>query len=256
MKQIQLTDSEIKSVVDLLLFKSIINDEPESISRIIRDFNLKPNHRILGLCEPMSYISKNFIEISEKKNYALRNKGKLSSISAISILEEQINKEFCTNGIHALELAIKIDALSVFHTLLDIGHIDYDTNSTHLCVRYLRPDMLLRLKEEGFDLWGENSDWGYRPIDTLLMMISFKEENPDVGADELLRKLSECFEIIIKSNSFEKVTESYNYFTSHKDGFSEQESDKYNSFYFSLVRKRKTLEELGDIFHNVIHGLI
>ena len=57
MKNIELSESEIQSVSDLLLFKSIVGDNSEVVTDIIKRFDIKPNHRIVGLCEPMSYIT-------------------------------------------------------------------------------------------------------------------------------------------------------------------------------------------------------
>jgi hypothetical protein len=161
------------------------------------------------------------------------------------MLEEQTYKEFCSKGIHPLELAIKIDALSVFHALLDIGHKDFNTQATHLCIRHLRPDMLSRLQEEGFDLWQIHPEWECRPIDTLLMMISFKEELPIVSISDLVKKLAECFEIIVKSASLENMV------NPNINQTFEQNVDSW-----SIVRKRKSAEELGNIFYNCIHGVI
>jgi hypothetical protein len=245
MKEIKLNDSEIQSLVDILLFKSIIKDESESVIDIIHRFGIDANHRILGLCEPMSYISQNFLEISQNRSYGYRYRNRWSSINALSMLEEQTYKEFCSKGIHPLELAIKIDALSVFHALLDIGHKDFNTQATHLCIRHLRPDMLSRLQEEGFDLWQIHPEWECRPIDTLLMMISFKEELPIVSISDLVKKLAECFEIIVKSASLENMV------NPNINQTFEQNGDSW-----SIVRKRKSAEELGNIFYNCIHGVI
>lgn len=249
MKEIKLNDSEIQSLVDILLFKSIIRDESELVIDIIHRFGIDPNHRILGLCEPMSYISQNFLEISQNRSYGYNYRNRWSGINALSMLEEQTYKEFCSKGIHALELAIKIDALSVFHALLDIGHKDYNSQATHLCIRHLRPDMLSRLQEEGFDLWKIHPEWECRPIDTLLMMISFKEELPIVSISDLVKKLSECFEIIAKSGSLKNMVE-----PNIVD--STEEIGEKNHFTWSIVRKRKSAEELGNIFYNCIHGVI
>ena len=249
MKRIELHDLEIESLIDILLFKHIISDESESISDVIKRFNIRPNHRILGLCEPMSFISQNFLEISQNRSYGYKFRNRWSGVNAISILEEQTYKEFCSKGTHALELAIKIDALSVFHALLDIGHKDFHTQATHLCIRHLRPDMLLRLSEEGFDLWEINPEWECRPIDTLLMMISFKEELPIVSIRELVKKLSECFEIIVKSGSLRNLIESSTFVESEN-----QQNEQY--FRWSVIRKRKTAEELGIIFYKCIHGVV
>lgn len=249
MKKVELHDLEIQSLIDVLLFKHIISDESEAIVDIINRFGVEPNHRILGLCQPMSYISQNFLEISQNKSYGYKFRNRWSGVNAISILEEQTYKEFCSKGVHAVELAIKIDALSVFHALLDAGHKDFHTQATHLCIRHLRPDMLLRLYEEGFDLWKIHPEWECRPIDTLLMMVSFKEELPMVSISELVKKLSECFEIIVKSGSLENLIQT---------SIPEESEDRQNDHHFtwSVVRKRKSAEELGNIFYKCIHGVI
>lgn len=245
MKNIELNESEIQSVSDLLLFKSIVGDNSEVAVDIIKRFDVQPNHRIIGLCEPMSYISQNFIEISDKLDN--RYKRRLSSVSAISVLEEQINKEFCTKGIHALELAIKIDALSVFHALLDSGHKDYDSEVVFLAIKHLRPDMLKRLYEEGFDLWKEHKDWGCRPIDTLHMMISFKDELSFMSISDLFQKFTDCLHILLKASTTKNILE---YFRPFSD-----ENEMTFSRGWCTLRERDSFSQLGTIFYNLIHGL-
>ena len=245
MKNIELSESEIQSVSDLLLFKSIVGDNSEVVTDIIKRFEIKPNHRIVGLCEPMSYISQNFIEISDKMDN--RYKRRLSSVSAISVLEEQINKEFCTKGIHSLELAIKIDALSVFHALLDAGHKDYDSEVVFLAIKYLRPDMLKRLHEDGFDLWKEHKEWGCRPIDTLHMMISFRDELSIMSISDLFQKFTECLNILIKASEIKNILEYYKPFS--------EDSEMMFSKGWCTLRERDSFSQLGTIFYNILHGL-
>jgi hypothetical protein len=246
MKKIELSESEINSVSDLLLFKSIVVDKSDVVVDIIKRFGIDPKHRLLGLCEPMSYISQNFIEISQFKNRSNDYRKRFSTVSAMSVLEEQINKEFCTKGIHALELAIKIDALSVFHALLDIGHKDYDSEAVHLAVKHLRPDMLSRLQEEGFDLWKGNKEWGSRPIDTLHLMISFKDELSIMSVSDLYKKFTECLQIIINSAPLEKLIEDFKPY--------DEENSQYPSNW-RIIRQRNIFCELDTIFYNSIHGI-
>jgi hypothetical protein len=68
MDSVKLSKQEIKSVSDLLLFKYIIIDESNAVIDVINRFNIEPDHRIKGLCEPMSYISQNFIELTQYKS--------------------------------------------------------------------------------------------------------------------------------------------------------------------------------------------
>lgn len=245
MRKIELSESEIQSVSDLLLFKSIVGDSSEVATDIIKRFHLKPNHRIIGLCEPMTYISQNFIEISDRMDN--RYKKRLSSVSAISVLEEKINKEFCTKGIHAVELAIKIDALSVFHSLLDAGHKDYESEAVFLAIKHLRPDMLRRLHEEGFDLWKEHKDWGCRPIDTLHMMIAFREEFNYRSISDLFQKFKECLEILLDASTMKDIVAYY-----HPFG---EEPKMLSSGGWCTLRERDTFCQLGTIFYNLLHGL-
>lgn len=194
MTAIPLTRKEAIRVADLLLFNSIVLDESESVINIIERFNIPPDHKILGLCEPMSYISKNFLEISTLKN------ARMPTLNAISVLEEEMVKTFCMEGIHALELAIKVDAIITFHALLDIGHRDIESKVVHLAVKCIKPDMLSRLAEDGFDLWGVHSDWMSRPIDILYAMVRFRDDIPSIFKEsDSIEKLTECLKIIIEN---------------------------------------------------------
>lgn len=242
MVSVKLLNQEVKSVSDLLLFKYIVIDEANAVIDVLKRFDIEPEHRIKGLCEPMSYISQNFIELTQYKS--LGSKNSIGRLSAISVLEEQIIKEFCLKGIHALDLAIKIDALSVFHALLDYGHIDYNTQAVHLAVKYLRVDMLNRLAEEGYDLWIIHSDWESRPIDTLFTMFSFQEELPFIKGVNVNKQLAECLDIIIKNSEIYK--------------FISTTGIDYRIYNGNpIIRKRKGLApEIEEIFFKVIHGLI
>jgi hypothetical protein len=242
MNSIILSNQELKSVQDLLLFNYIIVDESNAVIDILKRFNIENNHKINGLCQPMSYISQNFIELTQYKSYGFENR--INKLSAISILEEQIIKEFCFKGVHALDLAIKIDALSVFHALLDYGHKDLSSQAVHVAVKYLRTDMLNRLAEEGFDLWNIHPDWESRPIDTLLTMISFQEELPFFKSSNLNEKISDCFDIIVKNSDLS------NFISSKK-----QETQIYNTH--PIIRKRNSIvKEIEENFYKVIHGLV
>lgn len=251
MLNIQLSESEIYAISDLLLFKAIVTDNPEMAIGVIERFNLKPSHRILNLCEPMSYISQSFLKIYQSKNNPINeHRNRLSTVSAISVLDEQLYKEFCEKGIHAIDFCIKVDALSVFHALLDIGHKDYNSDAIHLAIKHLKPDMLSRLSEEGYDLWKENLNWNTRPIDTLSLMISYKDELPVMSFPDLYKNLKECFEIIVKSDSLERLIEDYTPYE-YKD---DSEMKEYGNFW-SPLRNREIFSELGSIFYNSIHGL-
>lgn len=242
MKSISLSNQELKSVQDLLLFKYIIIDESNAVIDIIKRFEIKDNHRIKGLCEPMSYISQNFIELTQYKSLGTKNR--IGKLSAISILEEQIIKEFCFKGVHALDLAIKLDALSVFHALLDYGHKDLSSQAVHLAVKYLRIDMLSRLAEEGFDLWKVHPEWESRPIDTLFTMISFQEELPLFNESNINDSLSECFDIIIKNSNI-----------SHFIASNNNELGIYSVR--PIIRIRKGIvKEIEENFYKVVHGLV
>lgn len=239
-KSIELYNQEIQSVTDLLLFKYIVIDESEAAIDIIKRFDLPSNHKILGICEPMAYISQNFLEITNNKYRGYGNSN--LKMASTMILEDEVNKEFCTRGIHALELAIKIDALSTFHALLDYGHYDYSTQSVHLCIKYLRNDMLLRLAEEGFDLWAEHIDWESRPIDILMMMISFQEELP----------------FLRKKNVNDLVIESLNIIYTHSPLRKFVISDDKNTTndVKPVIRKRRgLLPDIEDVFLKIAHGL-
>lgn len=242
MKSVNLSNQELKSVQDLLLFKYIIIDESNAVIDVIKRFEIKDNHRIKGICEPMSYISQNFIELTQYKSLGAKNS--MGRLSAISVLEEQIVKEFCMKGVHALDLAIKIDALSVFHALLDYGHKDLNSQAVHLAVKYLRIDMLNRLTEEGFDMWKIHPDWESRPIDTLFTMISFQEELPFFSKANINNDIAECFDIIVKNSNTSNFIVSNN-----------KELGIYNSS--PIIRKRKGIvKEIEEIFYKVVHGLV
>lgn len=241
MPSIKLTNREIESVSDLLLFKYIIIDESNAVIDVIERFNIESDHRIKGLCEPMSYISQNFIELTQYKSVGSKNR--LGRLSAISVLEEQIIKEFCFKGVHALDLSIRIDALSVFHALLDYGHKDYTSQAVHLAVKYLRVDMLSRLAEEGYDLWMVHPDWESRPIDTLFAMISFQEELWFTNISNINGQIAECFKIILENSDSSKLV-----------GIKDDKSGIYSN---SIIRKRKGLvSEIEEIFYKAIHGLV
>lgn len=242
MVSINLLKQEIKAVSDLLLFKYIVIDESNAVIDVLKRFDIDSNHRIKGLCEPMSYISQNFIELTQY-NY-LGSKNRMGRLSAISVLEEQIVKEFCMQGVHALDLAIKIDALSVFHALLDYGHKDVNSQAVHIAVKYLRVDMLNRLAEEGYDLWLVHPEWEARPIDTLFAMISFQEELPFLSGANINSQLAECLDIIIKN--------------SHLSKFISTTGDDYRIYNGNpIIRKRKgLLPEIEETFFKVVHGLI
>lgn len=244
MINVELSESEINAISDLLLFNAIVSDNPEQAVDVVKRFNLNPNHRILNLCEPMSFISQNFLKIYQSGLNSDRNR--LSTVSAVSVLEEQIYEEFCKKGIHAIDFCIKIDALSVFHALLDIGHKDYSSDAVHLAIKHLKPDMLGRLKEEGYDLWKENPSWNSRPIDTLSLMISYKDELPTMTFPDLYKNLKECFEIIVKSDSIEKLIEPYSPY-----GYEGQISENL----WSPLRNRESFSQLGNFFYNIVHGL-
>lgn len=239
---VKLLKQEVKSVSDLLLFKYIVIDESNAVIDVLKRFDIEPDHRIKGLCEPMSYISQNFIELTQYKSSLSKNR--IGRLSAISVLEEQIVKEFCMRGVHALDLAIKIDALSVFHALLDYGHKDLNSQAVHLAVKYLRIDMLNRLAEEGYDLWLVHPEWEARPLDTLFAMISFQEELPFISAININDQITECFDIIVKNSELSK--------------FISTSSDDYRIYNGNpIIRKRKGLfPEMEEIFFKVVHGLI
>jgi hypothetical protein len=242
MQSVKLTNQELKSVVDLLLFKYIIIDESNAVVDVIKRFGISPEHRIKGLCEPMSYISQNFIELTQYKS--LGSKNRIGRLSAISVLEEQIVKEFCFKGVHALDLSIKLDALSVFHALLDYGHKDYCSQAVHIAVKYLRVDMLLRLAEEGYDFWLVHPDWEARPIDTLLTMMSFQEELPFLTGTNINQQIADCFDIIVKNSDLSKFI-----------SISGENYGIYNGN--PIVRKRKGIvPEIEEIFYKVVHGLV
>lgn len=242
MYSVNLTNQEIKSVVDLLLFKYIIIDESNAVIDVLKRFEIGSDHRIKGLCEPMSYISQNFIELTQYKS--LGSKNSIGRLSAISVLEEQIVKEFCFKGVHALDLSIKLDALSVFHALLDYGHKDFSSQAVHIAIKYLRVDMLYRLAEEGYDLWLVHPDWEARPIDTLLTMLSFQEELPFISGLNTNQQIAECFDIIAKNSDLSK--------------FISITSENYRIYNGNpIVRKRKgTAPEIEEIFYKVVHGLV
>ena len=239
---VKLSKQEIKSVSDLLLFKYIIIDESNAVIDVIKRFNIEKDHRIKGLCEPMSYISQNFIELTQYKS--LGSKNRIGRLSAISVLEEQIVKEFCMKGVHALDLTIKIDALSVFHALLDYGHKDINSQAVHLAVKYLRIDMLSRLAEEGYDLWLVHPEWEARPIDTLFAMISFQEELPFVKGRNINKELAECLDIIVHNSDLSK--------------FISTTGEEYRIYNGNpIIRKRKGLvPEIEEILYKVVHGLV
>ena len=239
-KSVELYNQEIRSVTDLLLFKYIIIDESEAVIDIISRFNLSTNHKILGICEPMAYISQNFLEITNQKYRAYGNRN--LKMASTMILEDEVNKEFCKRGIHALELSIKIDALQTFHALLDNGHYDYTTQAVYLCIKYLRNDMLLRLAEEGFDLWMEHIDWEMRPIDILLTMISFQEELPFMKKKNINDLVSESLEIFYTNSPLRK-------FVISKENLIKQDINP-------IIRKRKGLAtEIENVFLKMAHGL-
>ena len=239
-KSIELYNKEIKSVVDLLLFKNIIIDESDGVLDIIKRFNLPSNHKILGICEPMAYISQNFLEIT---NHKYKNYGRSNlKMASTMILEEQVNEEFCKRGIHALDLSIKIDALSTFHALLDLGHYDYSSKAVYLSIQYLRNDMLFRLAEEGFDLWVEHPDWESRPIDILMTMISFQEELPFLRERNINDLVSESLDIIYTHSPLKKFV------ISNEIGNKTQNSP--------VIRKRKgLLPEIESVFLKIVHGI-
>jgi hypothetical protein len=242
MVSIKLLNQEVKAVSDLLLFKYIVIDESNAVIDVLKRFEIYPEHRITGLCEPMSYISQNFIELTQYKSIGSKNN--IGRLSAITVLEEQIIKEFCLKGIHALDLAIKLDALAVFHALLDYGHKDVKSQAVHLAVKYIRVDMLNRLAEEGYDLWFVHPDWESRPIDTLFTMLSFQEELPFIKGMNVNEELAECLDIIIKNS------EIYRFISTTGDDYR-----IYNGN--PIIRKRKGLApEIEEIFFKVIHGLL
>jgi hypothetical protein len=237
---VELYKSEIQSVSDILLFKSIIIDESDAVINVIKRFDLPRNHKLLGICEPIAYISQNFLEIT---NHQYRGYGNSSlKLASTLILEDNINNEFCKRGIHALELAIKIDALSTFHALLDIGHYDYSTQAVYLCIKYLRNDMLQRLAEEGFDLWLEHIDWESRPIDVLMTMISFQEELPFYRTPNINQLVVESLEILYENSPL------YN--------FVKTKSKNSTNDLSPIIRKRKgLLIEIESVFLKMAHGL-
>lgn len=239
-KSVELYNQEIRSVTDLLLFKYIIIDESEAVIDIICRFNLTTNHKILGICEPMAYISQNFLEITNHKYRGYGNSN--LKMASTMILEDEVNKEFCKRGIHALELSIKIDALQTFHALLDYGHYDYGTQAVYLCIKYLRNDMLLRLAEEGFDLWMEHIDWESRPIDMLMTMISFQEELPFMRKKNINDLVSESLEIFYTNSPLRKFV------ISNENRIKEDINP--------IIRKRKGLAtEIENVFLKMAHGL-
>lgn len=193
-----MTRSESLVVADLLLFKAILKDDSESAVNIIERFDLKPDHKILGLCEPMSFIAQNFLEISKIK-YGDHPRRDTRGLSVISILEEETVDAFCQKGVHAVDLAITIDALTTFHAILDAGHKDVTSNSVYLSIKHLKPDMLLRLYEEGYDLWGINAEWSSRPIDTIISMGAFKDDLLSMQSDDAHERLAECLQIVLNA---------------------------------------------------------
>lgn len=241
MPSIKLSNREINSVSDLLLFKYIIIDESNAVIDVLQRFNIEPEHRIKGLCEPMSYISQNFIELTQYKSVGSKNR--VGRLSAISVLEEQIIKEFCFQGVHALDLTVRVDALSAFHALLDYGHKDYSSQAVHLAVKYLRVDMLSRLAEEGYDLWTIHPDWESRPIDTLFAMLSFQEELWFSNISNVNDQIAECLKIILENSELSKIV-----------GTRDDKTGIYSS---SIIRKRnRIVSEIEEIFYKAIHGLV